>query len=69
MRNGDIAGAALDVHEIEPPATDNPLFKMENVLMTPHIGWQTLESRQRLMEILTGNIQAYLKGNPVNMVS
>jgi len=69
LRNGDIAGAALDVHEIEPPATDNPLFKMENVLMTPHIGWQTLESRQRLMEILTGNIQAYLKGNPVNMVS
>jgi glycerate dehydrogenase len=68
LRKGEIAGAALDVQEIEPPASDNPLFQMENVIITPHIGWQTLESRQRLMEILACNIRAFIDGNPVNVV-
>lgn len=69
LRNRLIAGAALDVQEVEPPAPDNPLFFMDNVIITPHIGWQTLESRQRLMELLTGNIEAYIKGSPVNVVN
>jgi glycerate dehydrogenase len=63
-----LAGAALDVQDPEPPALDNPLFEMDNVLLTPHIGWQTLESRQRLIGLLAGNIGAYNQGNPINIV-
>ncbi len=69
LKNKDIAGAALDVQETEPPSMDNPLFKMENVIMTPHIGWQTFESRQRLMEMITENIEAYINGKPLNTVN
>lgn len=69
LKSGEIAGAALDVQEVEPPAADNPLFQMENVIMTPHIGWQTLESRQRLMKMLTDNIRAFINGNAVNVVN
>jgi len=69
LKQGFIAGAALDVQEIEPPAIENPLFEMVNVIMTPHIGWQTLESRQRLVEQLTDNIRFFLDGKPVNVVS
>jgi len=69
LKEGLIAGAALDVQEIEPPAVDNPLFSMENVIMTPHIGWQTVEARQRLVEKMTENIKSFLEGRPINVVN
>lgn len=69
LQNQRLAGAALDVQDPEPPSLDNPLFAMDNVLLTPHIGWQTLESRQRLIGLLAGNINAWLQGKPVNTVS
>lgn len=69
LQQGVIAGAALDVQEQEPPELDNLLFAMDNVLMTPHIGWQPLEARQRLVNMLAGNIEAFLQGNPINVVS
>jgi glycerate dehydrogenase len=64
-----IAGAALDVLEQEPPRLDNPLLFMDNVILTPHIGWKTLESRQRLVGLLAGNISAFVKESPINVVS
>jgi glycerate dehydrogenase len=66
LKNKKIAGAALDVQEQEPPELDNPLFNMKNVILTPHIGWRCLESRQRLINLLADNVEAYLKGNPIN---
>ncbi|SHE50977.1 glycerate dehydrogenase [Desulforamulus putei DSM 12395] len=69
LQKGRIAGAALDVQEKEPPDQDNPLFKMDNVLLTPHIGWKTLESRQRLINLMAKNIEAFLQGKPINVVS
>lgn len=64
-----IAGAALDVQDPEPPALDNPLFDMDNVILTPHIGWKTFESRQRLVNMLAGNIEAFMQGKPINIVN
>lgn len=69
LREGGIAGAALDVQEQEPPALDSPLFSMDNVIMTPHIGWKTIESRQRLVGLVAKNIAAFLQGNPINIVN
>ena len=64
-----IAGAGLDVQEVEPPVEDSPLYTLDNVIITPHMGWKGLETRQRLVGIIRDNIQAFLKGEPINVVS
>lgn len=69
LQNGTIAGAGLDVQETEPPVADNPLYTLPNVILTPHMGWKGLETRQRLVSILESNIKGFLNGNPVNVVS
>lgn len=69
LKNKEIAGAALDVQELEPPELDNPLFSMENVILTPHIGWKCLEARQRLINLLAQNIEAFIQGKPVNIIN
>ena len=48
LSNNTIAGAAIDVMEQEPPAVDNKLFNLQNIIITPHIAWFTEEATQRL---------------------
>ena len=69
LQQGRLAGAALDVQDPEPPALDNPLFAMDNVIMTPHIGWRRYESRQRLVDLVAENIKAFIDGKAVNVVN
>ena len=69
LRENRIAGAGLDVQEQEPPAEDNPLYTMENVILTPHMGWKGYETRQRLVSILADNIRNFEAGTPVNVVN
>lgn len=69
LQENRIAGAGLDVQETEPPAQDNPLYELPNVILTPHMGWKGLETRQRLVSILESNIKAFLAGSPQNVVS
>ena len=68
LRNGTIGGAALDVQEQEPPAQASPLYTLPNVCLTPHIGWKRKETRQRLVGLIAGNVQAFLAGAPINVV-
>ncbi|MDO5132856.1 MAG: NAD(P)-dependent oxidoreductase [Eubacteriales bacterium] len=68
LQAGQIAGAGLDVQETEPPAQDNPLYTLDNVILTPHMGWKGLETRQRLVEVVATDIRAFFEGNPVNVV-
>lgn len=64
-----IAGAGLDVQEVEPPVEDSPLYTLDNVIITPHMGWKGIETRQRLVGIIRDNVQAFFKGEPINVVS
>ena len=69
LQENRIAGAGLDVQETEPPAEDNPLYTMENVILTPHMGWKGLETRQRLVGVVADDIRSFFKGCPINVVS
>ena len=69
LQNGKIAGAALDVQDPEPPELTNPLFDMENVILTPHIGWRRFETRQRLIELIADNIKSFIEGKSINVVN
>lgn len=68
LQEGRIAGAGLDVQEVEPPKADNPLYDMENVILTPHMGWRGLETRQRLVNIAADDIRNFLAGTPINVI-
>lgn len=69
LKNGRLAGAALDVQEVEPLPEGNALYDMDNVIITPHIGWQGLETRQRMIDILRNDIEAFDNGSPINVVN
>ena len=69
LNAGTIAGAALDVLSKEPPVDGNPLLQAANCMVTPHNAWISREARQRIMTITAGNIAAFIKGQPVNVVN
>lgn len=68
LRDGVIAGAAVDVASREPIAADSPLLGAPNLLITPHIAWATAEARARLMQTLQENLAAFAAGQPINRV-
>eukprot|EP00931_Biecheleriopsis_adriatica_P025724 TRINITY_DN1571_c0_g1_i1.p1 TRINITY_DN1571_c0_g1~~TRINITY_DN1571_c0_g1_i1.p1 ORF type:complete len:388 (-),score=105.07 TRINITY_DN1571_c0_g1_i1:128-1234(-) len=76
LRQKKIAGAALDVFgegsAPPPPLPDNsPLYdvfdEFENVILTPHIGWQRIEARQRVVDMCADNIAKFARGEPMNI--
>ncbi|MDA1257394.1 MAG: 2-hydroxyacid dehydrogenase [Chloroflexi bacterium] len=62
LKTGEIYGAGLDVYEIEPIEMDNPLFKLENVVMTPHLATRAIESIYKTMEFAAGNVSRVARG-------
>ena len=69
LETGKVAAAAIDVASVEPILADNPLLTAKNCIMTPHIAWASKESRQRLMNSTVENLEAFLGGNPINVVN
>ena len=68
LKSGKIKGAGLDVLTLEPPKDGNPLFGIENCIITPHISWAAVETRQRLVGIVAENLSAFLNSTPQNEV-
>ena len=69
LESGHLAGAAVDVTDPEPVAPDSPLFKLPNVIVTPHYAPTTVESATRVSKIAAENINAVLAGQePVGRI-
>lgn len=69
LNSGKVSGAAVDVVSEEPIKADNPLLKAKNCIITPHIAWAPNEARTRLMNTTIENLEAFLSGNPKNVVN
>ena len=76
LRNGSIAGAAVDVLATEPPTADCPLLASDltggdtpRLLITPHIAWQSVTARRRLLDVSVANLAAFIAGQPQNRVN
>ena len=69
LDGGTIGGAAVDVLTDEPMNGNCVLYGAKNLIMTPHVAWAPVETRRRLITIVTDNIMAWLDGSPVNVVS
>ena len=70
LGNGDIAGAAVDVLPVEPPVGGNPLldYESDNLIVTPHIAWASVEARQNAIVELARNASAFVAGEERNRV-
>jgi len=68
LREKRIAGAGLDVFDIEPLPVDHPLRKMDNVVLTPHLGYVSLQNYRAYFSGVVDDIRAYLDGSPVRVL-
>ncbi len=71
LQNGEIAGAATDVLSVEPPKAGNILLDahLPNLLITPHSAWGSVDARQRIVQQMAENTQAFLQGQPIRQVN
>lgn len=70
LKAGNIAGAGIDVLSTEPPEADNPLISLDlpNLILTPHVAWASDEAMQTLADQMIDNIEAFVAGQPKNLV-
>jgi phosphoglycerate dehydrogenase-like enzyme len=68
LRQGTIAGAALDVYDEEPLPLDHPLRQLPNTVITPHLGYVTVEGYKVFYSNVVEDIQAFLHGTPVRVI-
>jgi len=70
LKKGQIAGAGLDVFELEPVPADSPLLKLDNVVVAPHVSSASLETRSKMSEMVADNLVAFFEGKkPPNLVN
>lgn len=69
LESGHLAGAALDVLDVEPMSEACPLYGVKNCIITPHVAWAPLQTRTRLLTLVCDNLRAFLNGTPQNAVT
>lgn len=69
LNSGHLGGACIDTLKVEPMEQNCILMQAKNCIITPHIAWAPVETRLRLMDIVTSNIRNYLNGTPTNVVN
>ncbi len=69
LRERQIAGAGLDVFEVEPLPEDHPLWNMENVILTPHVAAASPRIAERHLEVLLDNVASFARGEPLRNVA
>lgn len=68
LESGKLSGAAIDVLDKEPMSKDCALINAPNLIITPHTAWAPLTTRLRLLDVVVANLDAFLSGNPQNVV-
>jgi D-3-phosphoglycerate dehydrogenase len=69
LKNGVIAGAGIDVYDIEPPPPDYPLFGLPNAILTPHLAWYSEDSDRRIRDLIMTEIDRFLAGQPPRFIA
>jgi phosphoglycerate dehydrogenase-like enzyme len=69
LQNGEIGGAGLDTYGVEPLPADHPIRKLDNVLLTPHLGYVTVENTQKQYTDVVEDIVKFLDGDPVRVLN
>jgi phosphoglycerate dehydrogenase-like enzyme len=69
LQAGELAGAGLDVYEVEPLPAEHPLWRLENVILTPHVAGASPRIAERHLAVLLRNIRHFVRGEPLENVA
>jgi len=69
LREKKIAGAGIDVYDTEPLSLDHPLRKIERAVITPHLGYVTVEGYHRFYSQMAEDVRAWLDGKPIRLIA
>ena len=68
LKKKQIAGAAIDVFAVEPPPVSHQFFELDNIILTPHIGWASDEAGQEIRQSIVNDVLAFAAGKPARCV-
>jgi phosphoglycerate dehydrogenase-like enzyme len=69
LEKGVIAGAGIDVFDVEPPPPDYPLFRQPHAILTPHLAWYSEDAARTIRELIVLEIDRFLAGQPPRYVA